>query len=364
MYANIYISNGMLISIYHNLKAYFVSLGERFIKTKFAYPFIFLMGLVEAIIFPFPQEIFMVPMMALDKKKIFKIAGLSVLGSITGAIIAYFIGVYFFNSVGNFILQNLNLVESFNSFVNDIDNYGFLYVFIGGFTPIPFKIVTLTSGFLGINVGPNKETQNKEEDYYVCLSRLGTHAGYLTINISSPNTEGLRDFHNHKELEKLLKGISKIKKDENLTKPIVVKLSPDINDNEISNILELINKYGVNGIIVSNTTDSNRENLTDSKKSEVGGLSGQPLRDLSTKLIKRFYKETKGKIQIIGVGGVDSAKSAYEKILSGATLVQLYTGMVYRGPRIAAQINNGLIKILEQEGINNINDVVGLKKST
>ena len=151
MYANIYISNGMLISIYHNLKAYFVSLGERFIKTKFAYPFIFLMGLIEAIIFPFPQEIFMVPMMALDKKKIFKIAGLSVLGSITGAIIAYFIGVYFFNSVGNFILQNLNLVESFNSFVNDIDNYGFLYVFIGGFTPIPFKIVTLTSGFLGIN---------------------------------------------------------------------------------------------------------------------------------------------------------------------------------------------------------------------
>ena len=108
MYANIYISNGMLISIYHNLKAYFVSLGERFIKTKFAYPFIFLMGLIEAIIFPFPQEIFMVPMMALDKKKIFKIAGLSVLGSITGAIIAYFIGVYFFNSVGNFILQNLN----------------------------------------------------------------------------------------------------------------------------------------------------------------------------------------------------------------------------------------------------------------
>ena len=151
MYANIYISNGMLISIYHNLKAYFVSLGERFIKTKFAYTFIFLMGLIEAIIFPFPQEIFMVPMMALDKKKIFKIAGLSVLGSITGAIIAYFIGVYFFNSVGNFILQNLNLVESFNSFVNDIDNYGFLYVFIGGFTPIPFKIVTLTSGFLGIN---------------------------------------------------------------------------------------------------------------------------------------------------------------------------------------------------------------------
>ena len=151
MYANIYISNGMLISIYHNLKAYFVSLGERFIKTKFAYPFIFLMGLIEAIIFPFPQEIFMVPMMALDKKKIFKIAGLSVLGSITGAIIAYFIGMFFFNSIGSFIIENLDLSHFFNDFINEVENYGFIYVFIGGFTPLPFKIVTITSGFIGIN---------------------------------------------------------------------------------------------------------------------------------------------------------------------------------------------------------------------
>ncbi len=218
----------------------------------------------------------------------------------------------------------------------------------------------LPSGFLGINVGPNKETQNKEDDYYLCLSRLGTHAGYLTINISSPNTEGLRDFHNKKELEKLLKGINKIKKDKNLSKPLVVKLSPDINDNEISSIIELINKYEINGIIVSNTTDSNRENLTDIKKSEAGGLSGQPLRNLSTKLIKKFYRETKGKIKIIGVGGVDSGESAFEKISAGADAVQLYTGMVYKGPGIVKQIKKDLISILKKENLKNISVAVGI----
>ena len=219
----------------------------------------------------------------------------------------------------------------------------------------------LPSGFLGINVGPNKETKNKEDDYYVCLSKLAAYAGYLTINISSPNTEGLRDFHNQKELEKLLKGISKIKKDKNLTKPIVVKLSPDINDNEISNILELINKYGINGIIVSNTTDSNRENLTDIQRNETGGLSGQPLKNLSTDLIKKFYRNTKGKIQIIGVGGIDSGESAFEKISAGADAVQLYTGMVYRGPNIVSMIKKELRELLLKDGVKNFSEIVGNK---
>ena len=114
---------------------------------------------------------------------------------------------------------------------------------------------------------------------------------------SSPNTEGLRDFHDQRELEKLLNGINKVKKENNLSKPLVVKLSPDIYDNEISKIIELIIKYNISGIIVSNTTETNRENLSDINKNEKGGLSGQPLRDRSTKLIKKFYNETKGKIQ-------------------------------------------------------------------
>ena len=152
----------------------------------------------------------------------------------------------------------------------------------------------------------------------MCLSKLSLFADYITINISSPNTEGLRNFHNQDEMEKLLKGINKIKKDKKIKQPIAIKLSPDINENQISKIIELINKYNIQGIVVSNSTDGNRENLLDNKRNEMGGLSGQPLKNISTNLIKKFYKETRGKIQIIGVGGVDSGESAFEKISAGS----------------------------------------------
>ena len=218
----------------------------------------------------------------------------------------------------------------------------------------------IPSGFLGINVGPNKETKNKQEDYYTCLSRLASNAGYITINISSPNTDGLRDFQNQQELEKLLSGINKVKKAKNITKPIAVKLSPDVNDKEINQIIEIILKYNVEGIILSNTTDTNRESLEDIKKNEKGGLSGQPLRNLSTNLIKKFYKETKGKIQIIGVGGVDSGHSAFEKICAGANAVQLYTGMVFKGPGIVKEIKKDLVSILKKEKLKNISEAVGI----
>ena len=218
----------------------------------------------------------------------------------------------------------------------------------------------LPSGYLGINVGPNKETKKKEEDYYICLSRLASLAGYLTINISSPNTEGLRDFHDQRELEKLLIGINKIKKEKNIFKPVAVKLSPDINNSEISKIIELIIKYKIDGIIVSNTTDGNRENLSDLQKDEKGGLSGQPLKNLSTSLIKKFYKDTKGKIQIIGVGGVDSGQSAFDKISAGANAVQLYTGMVFKGPGVVREIKKELISIIKKENLKNISEAVGI----
>ena len=218
----------------------------------------------------------------------------------------------------------------------------------------------LPSGFLGINIGPNKDTKNKDEDYFICLSRLSSFAGYITINISSPNTEGLRNFHEYKALEKLLLGVNKIKKNKNIVKPLVVKISPDIKDNEISSIIELILKHKIEGIIVSNTTDSHREKLSDIQKNEKGGLSGQPLKDLSTKLIKKFYRETKGKIQIIGVGGVDSGHAAFEKICAGADAVQLYTGMVYKGPGVVKEMKKELITILKKEKLKNISEAVGI----
>ena len=217
-------------------------------------------------------------------------------------------------------------------------------------------------GILGINIGPNKDTKNKEEDYLLCLSKLFQYSDYITINISSPNTEGLRNFHNQTELQKLLLGINKIKKNKKIEKAIAVKLSPDINDNEISSIVELIKRYNIEGIIISNTTDRNRENLKDIKKDEKGGLSGQPIKNISTNLIKKFYKETKGKIKIIGVGGVDSGKSAYEKFLAGANYVQLYTGIVFRGPNIVNLIKKELKELLLKDGVKNFNEIVGKTK--
>ena len=218
----------------------------------------------------------------------------------------------------------------------------------------------LPNGFLGINIGPNKETINKEDDYNICLSRLAMHASYITINISSPNTEGLRDLHDQEEMKKLLNGLSKVIKEKKISCPLAIKISPDINDNEVGKIVETVSKYNIQGIVVSNTTDNNRENLLDIKRNETGGLSGKPLKDISTRLIKKFYSETKGKIKIIGVGGVDSGESAFEKITSGADAVQLYTGMVYKGPGIVKEIKKDLISILKKENIKNISQAIGI----
>ncbi len=218
----------------------------------------------------------------------------------------------------------------------------------------------LPDGILGINIGPNKETKNKEEDYFKCMEKLSIYSDYITINISSPNTEGLRNFHNKKEMEKLLTGINKIKKEKKINQPVAIKLSPDINEEDISSIIELIKKYNIQCIIISNTTDSNREKLSDIKKNEVGGLSGEPLRKISTSLVKKFYKETNGKIEIIGVGGVDSGQSVFEKITAGANAVQLYTGMVYKGPGIIKDIKKELISILKKENLKNISQAIGI----
>ena len=217
-------------------------------------------------------------------------------------------------------------------------------------------------GLLGINIGPNKDSQNRLEDYLVCFRKLHNFADYITINISSPNTENLRSFHNKSELNELLKLINEEKKILNSAVPIVVKISPDIQEDDIPTISELLLKFEISAVIISNTTDSTRENLININKLEKGGLSGKPIEKKSNNLISKFYKILRGKILIIGVGGVDSGKSAFEKFLNGANLVQLYTGMVYKGPNIASIISEELINILEKKGVKNISDIIGNKK--
>ena len=214
-------------------------------------------------------------------------------------------------------------------------------------------------GILGINIGPNKNTKNQKNDFCLGLNNFFDIADYITVNISSPNTEGLRDFHDRKKLEDLLLALNKIKKENKTNIPLLLKVSPDIEDNHISEIVDVAIKNNISAIILTNTTNGNRDNLTSEIKKEEGGLSGKPLQEISTNMIKKFYKELKGKIPIIGVGGVNSGKSAYEKIIAGASLLQLYTSFVYRGPSTAKNIKKELIQILKAEGMKNIEEAVG-----
>tara|TARA_B100000780_G_scaffold26168_1_gene16570 strand:+ start:852 stop:1898 length:1047 start_codon:yes stop_codon:yes gene_type:complete len=213
---------------------------------------------------------------------------------------------------------------------------------------------------LGVNIGPNKNTKEKILDFLECFSKLNKFANYITVNISSPNTAGLRDFHEEKLLSELLSKLLEIKKKQKTTCPIALKLSPDIKENEITHINEMVLKFKIDGLILTNTTNQNRDSLVDSNKNESGGLSGFPLQKISLKFIKNFYKLNKGKIPIIGVGGVDSGQSAFEKIAAGATAIQLYTGMVYKGPGIVKNIKKELIKILKKEKIKNIQQAIGI----
>ena len=216
-------------------------------------------------------------------------------------------------------------------------------------------------GLLGINIGPNKDTENRLGDYVECFKTFHELADYITINISSPNTEDLRNFHEQTKLNQLLKTIDTEKKNLNSKTPIAVKVSPDINDQEINKISEVLLNNNVKAIIISNTSDSTRDILTNIQKHQKGGLSGKPIKEKSTKLIHKFYKILKGRIKIIGVGGVDSGHSAYEKFLAGANYIQLYTGMVFRGPNIVHLIKKELKELLLKDGVKNFTEIIGKK---
>ena len=218
------------------------------------------------------------------------------------------------------------------------------------------------SGLLGINIGPNKDSKERERDYIDCIKIFHTSADYITINISSPNTEDLRSFHNQNKLNDLLEIIDKEKKNLRSQIPIVLKVSPDIEEKEIKKISEVVLNNNVEALIVSNTSDSTRDNLKNTQSYQKGGLSGKPIEFKSTKLISKFYNILQGRIKIIGVGGVDSGRGAYEKFLAGANYVQLYTGMVFRGPNIVNLIKKELKELLLADGVKNFSEIVGKTK--
>ncbi len=216
-------------------------------------------------------------------------------------------------------------------------------------------------GLLGINIGPNKDSKDRLNDYLIGLKTFYDDADYITINISSPNTENLRTFHEGNKLQDLLKSIMTEKKNLKSNIPIAVKISPDIDENQVNLISEILLEYEIKAIIISNTSDATRDKLSNIQRHQKGGLSGKPIEEKSNIVINRFYKLLKGKIKIIGVGGVDSGKAAYDKFTVGADYVQLYTGMVFKGPNIAGIIKKDLKELLIRDGVKNYSEIVGNK---
>lgn len=203
-------------------------------------------------------------------------------------------------------------------------------------------------GVIGINIGKNISTpvEQGKEDYLICMDKVYPHAGYIAVNISSPNTPGLRTLQYGEALDDLLESL-KIRQQELAKKhdkyvPIALKVAPDLTDDEIESIAQSLLKYKIDGLIATNTTLDREMVKGMSHASEAGGLSGRPLQSKSTAVIALFAKHLKGEIPIIGVGGIDSVISAKEKIAAGASLVQVYSGFIYQGPPLVKSIVNNI----------------------
>ena len=220
----------------------------------------------------------------------------------------------------------------------------------------------LKNGLVGANLGANKDSKNRVEDYAIGLKSLWGLSDYFTINISSPNTPGLRDLQNENAMEELLGRVSEVRAQltgDRPSYPIFLKVAPDLGLGEIERIVEQSRSYGINAIIVSNTTLARPSSLKSKYKIEKGGLSGQPLFDLSTEILRQFYAAAKGKIDLIGVGGVSNGLQAYEKIRAGASAVQIYSALVYEGPGLVNAINTDLLLRLKADGFKSIAEAVG-----
>lgn len=217
------------------------------------------------------------------------------------------------------------------------------------------------TGVVGLNIGMNKDQKDPAKDYATLIRKIGPMADYITVNISSPNTPGLRDLQRKEPLTELIEAVrAQLKKSCGDHPPsFLIKLAPDLDQAQQEELSETLLENKIDGIILTNTTLDRPDLLKEKFAENPGGLSGQPLTDKSTEIIRSFYKLTNGDIPIIGVGGISSAAQAYEKIKAGASLVQLYSALVFKGPNVVNGINTGLIHLLEQDGFASIEEAVG-----
>jgi dihydroorotate dehydrogenase len=213
-----------------------------------------------------------------------------------------------------------------------------------------------TPGIIGVNVGANKDSSDRVADYVAGLKAMGAVADYLTVNISSPNTPGLRGLQDEGALEDLLAAVRNARG--TAGPPVFLKVAPDLAEGAPDRIVRAAMDHGIDAIIVSNTTVS-RPLLKSRLATEQGGLSGEPLKPLALQALRNFRKASGGQLPLIGVGGIANADDAWERIRAGASLVQLYSAMVYEGPGIARTIARGLLRELDEHGFANIAEAVG-----
>lgn len=227
-----------------------------------------------------------------------------------------------------------------------------------GMDAIANRLARPHNGIVGINLGANKDSENRAEDFARVLVRIGPHVDFATVNVSSPNTERLRDLQGKAALVALLKGVMDARASLPHPLPIFLKIAPDLDTQALSEITEAALETGISGIIATNTT-LGREGLWSVHASEAGGLSGQPLFEKSTRILAQISQLTDGKLPLIGVGGVGSAAQAFAKIRAGASAVQLYTALVYGGIGLAAEIARGLDQLLAENGFRSVAEAVG-----
>jgi dihydroorotate dehydrogenase len=220
------------------------------------------------------------------------------------------------------------------------------------------------TGIVGVNLGKNRDTGDPAADYIEGIRRAARLADYLVVNISSPNTPGLRNLQRRVNLNALLNTLLRVREESGCRVPLLVKIAPDLSPAEQEDIARVVLDLTVDGLIVSNTTVDRPPGLTGNKANEAGGLSGRPLFASSTALLAAMFRLTRGRVPLIGVGGITNAADAYAKIRAGASLVQLYTALVFAGPALIGQIKKGLAERLRADGFRSVAEAVGVSHDT